>query len=263
MKKRRSIKFFVKLICVICVSPCGISVVWVGFLLCNISSLSTEATIGEIGDITFSLVGVITSVLLSYLVSVQSEMSYTLEASQYDIFLGVEKIDSSIIPPTEMMTLYKDNSSPISLFEDANSNGLAWYVHVQLSNRAQLTMLPLVFITKNTPLITSLHFESVNFAITCSDESQECDVPCNKKFSMKGVDIYKFLPDQSRFILCLGIHGISADEIRTLTAQIELSVNDQWGRNIRERIEVSVVKIDGTLYLADSRSECVDTTGKI
>lgn len=170
MKKYKNIMRTIAIVIVVCAIPAGCGI----FLFSHITNVTTSATIGEIGTIILSLISVVITILLGYFVYMQSERIHALEETQYDVFLGVEKIDTSISFPSEMLLLCKSTSSDIRLFEGIVCNDLSLYAHTTLiKGCSSATVLPLVITTRNTPLITALCLKEINLSVDYFDCVQD------------------------------------------------------------------------------------------
>lgn len=241
----------ITLLCII--AHCGY-----GFLFSNITEVDTKATIGEISDILLSFSSIAVSILLGIFVYFQSERINALEATQYDVFLGVEKIDNSISLATEMVLLSNnktDLTQYAKLFETTCANELALYAYVHISDKSEKTFLPFVFVTRNTPLITAIHIKKIMLNIDYQEHHSQGKKSSKKDFLVDATPIYKFLSDQSRFVLGLGIHGVDKSKIEKADVRIELVAEDQLGRMHPKKVELSMVRIDKEIRLISSKSK--------
>lgn len=250
----KRILMIISIITVLClIAYCGY-----GFLFSNIAEVDKRATIGEISDILLNFSSIAVSILLGIFVYFQSERINALEATQYDVFLGVEKIDNSISLATEMVLLSKNNtdlSHYAKLFETTCADDLALYAYVHIADNSEKTFLPFVFVTRNTPLITAIHINKVFLDIDYQEHHSQGKKNSKKDFLVDALPIYKFLSDQSRFVLGLGIHGVDKSKIEKADVRIELVAEDQLGRKHSKKIELAMVRIDKEIRLISSKSE--------
>lgn len=250
----KRIVMIISIIAVLCIiAYCGYS-----FLFSNITEVDTKSTVGEISGILLSFSSIVVSILLGIFVYFQAERINTLEVTQYDVFLGVEKIDDSISLATEMILLSKNKSDLAQyakLFETTCANELALYAYVHISDKSEKTFLPFVFVTRNTPLITAIHIKKILLNMDYKECHCKGKKNIKKDFIVDAAPVYKFLSDQSRFIFGLGIHGVHKSEIEKADVQIELVAEDQLGRMHLKKIEVSMVRIDKEIRLISSKSK--------
>lgn len=228
-----------------------------GFLFSNITEIDTKATIGELSGILLNFSSITVSIMLGIFVYLQSERINALEATQYDIFFGVEKIDDSTSLATEMILLSKSNtdlSRCAKLFQATRTNELALYAYVHILDKPEIAFLPFVFVTRNTPLITAIHIKKILLNIDYQAHCGQGMENSEGGFLVDAPPIYKFLPNQSRFILGLGIHGVDKSKIEKADIQLELIAEDQLGRLHPKKIKLSMLRIDKELRLISSKS---------
>lgn len=223
----------------------------------NITEIDSKASVGEIGNIVLSFTSILVSLMLGIIVYFQSERINTLEASQYDVFLGVEKIDDSTSFASEMIEISEDSddlSHYAKLFETVYDDELEIYAHIQMSEQAQKSFLPLLFTTRNALLITSLCFKRIGVQI----EVQECNnrrYKLSKDLLINAIPVCRFLPDNSHFLLGISLHGVDKSKIEKANMSIELVAEDQFGRKHSSKIELYMVRIDKELRLISSKSK--------
>ena len=250
----KRILMIISTIAVLCIiAYCGCN-----FLSSRITEIYTTATVGEISDIVLSFSSIAVSILLGIFVYFQSERINALEATQYDVFLGVEKIDDSISLATEMVLLSKNNtdlSQQAKLFETTCDSDLALYAYVYVSEQPEKTFLPLVFVTRNIPLITAIDIKKILLNIDYQECRNQGKKTSKKNFLVDALPIYKILSDQSRFILGLSIHGVDKSKIEKADVRIEFVVEDQLGRLHPKTIELSMVSIDKEIRLISSKTK--------
>ena len=215
--------------------------------------IETKTTVGEISAILLNFGSILVSILLAIFVYFQSERINTLEATQYDVFIGVEKIDSSASFATEMVLLSKNNSNLskyAKLFETTCDDNLALYAYVHISDKSENTFLPFIFITRNTPLITAIIVKKISVTLDCHENENY-----QKDFPLDSLPVYKFLSDENRFLFGLGIHGVDKKNIEKGKIQIEFEIEDQIGRTHEKTVELCMVKLDKELRLISSKSK--------
>lgn len=223
----------------------------------NITEIDSKTSVGEIGDIVLSFFSVTVSLVLGIIVYFQSERINTLEASQYDVFLGVEKVDESTSFASEMIEI-SDNTENSSLgarlFETTHNDELKLYAHVQMSEQAQKTFLPLSFVTRNTLLITSLCINRIGIRVEIQEgDNQKSKL--SKDLQISTAPIYRFLPNNSHFLLGINLHGVDKSTINKINISVDVIAEDQFGRKHSLKIDLDMIKIDKELRLISSKSK--------
>lgn len=223
----------------------------------SITEIDSKSSVGEIGNIILSFISITVSLLLGIVVYFQSERINTLEVSQYDVFIGVEKIDDSASFASEMVEISDgvDNLSRCAkLFETIYNDELELYAHIQVSEQAQKTFIPLSFVTRNTLLITSLCIKEIGVQIETQKRDNQKDKLSNA-LSMSTSPICRFLPDDSHFLLGISLHGIDKSIIKKVNISIDIIAEDQFSRIHPLKVDLDIIGIDKELRLISSKSK--------
>lgn len=242
-----------------------VAIVIIFFLACggyqilssNITRINSTTSVGEIGNIILSFTSIAVTLFLGIIVYFQSERINTLEASQYDVFLGVEKIGDATSFPSGMIEI-SENTNNLNLyaklFETMHNDELELYAHIQMSTQTQNTFLSLIFVTRNVVLITSLCFKGISVQIETSGSNNQ-DAKLCKNFIINAIPVCRFLTDNSRFLFGISLHGVDKSKIEKIHISIDLVAEDQFGRSHSSKVEFNMVKIDEELCLISSKSK--------
>lgn len=241
------------LILVFCLFFLAIGHTGLKVLLSKITELDTSSSVGEISDIILSYFSIIVTIMLSVFVYWQAERINKLEAAQYDVFLGAEKLDCSRSIGTELLLLNQSRvPSEVKVFETAVNNQFGLVANISLQEGKESLQLPFLFITRNTPLITALKIKQIDVIIKFYSNSKKDDY--KKYFPVLVNPIYRFLSDKSEFILFFSINGIEKKNIEKVKIRVHFEVEDQLKRNHAIESEMEVEQRYSELCMISSRS---------
>lgn len=223
------------------------------FLVSQITEFDTSSSIGEISDIVLSYFSIFVTIMLSIFVYWQAERINKLEAAQYDVFLGAEKLDCSRSIGTELLLLSQSRVlSKVKVFETTVNNQFGLVANISLQEGDESLQLPFLFITRNTPLITALQIKRIDLKIKYYSNSKKNDF--KQSFSVYVNPIYRFLSDGSEFALMFSINGVDRKHIEKVKIKVHFDVEDQIKRNHSIESEMEVEQRYSELCMISSRS---------
>lgn len=257
--------------CIVILVSCfliiGLGYLGLRILLSKVTELNTASSIGEISDIVLSYFSIFVSIMLGIVVYWQAERINKLESTQYDVFLGAEKLHCGASIGTQLLLLSKKNShSQITLFETKFNNCFGLLANISLQeeintkqerddspqDRTDNLPLTFLFVTRNTPLITSLQVKQIDLTIQHYSESKKKDIV--KKYPIDANPVFIFLSDKSEFNVCLSVNGVEKKHIETVKIRILYEVEDQLERTHSIMSEIVVEQIDGEICMISSKS---------
>lgn len=177
------------------------------------------------------------TLILGIVVYYQADRINNLEASQYNLYIGVEDLDYTF-DFGGFFALDKYSSDfNISHIFTSSKKALRSTVNIGEGDGKTL-LIPLVFITKNYPLIVSLNFLSVALLV------REKNVTlCEDIFHRSDGDIKTLLYDSSKFVFGFGMvipESYNPDEIHL---QFDVIVKDQNSNSQNLKTNVSLYRI--------------------
>lgn len=226
------------------------------YLMTFVTELNTTTSIGELCDIVLNFTAIFVTVLLGIVVYFQSERINKLEAAQYDVFIGIEKIDFSAAMGNEwrLISDSKDGKEKnIKLFRDVADEGLSLLAHAHMGERQEKLFIPFAFVTRNTPLITGIQVKRIDIAYNKIVNGRKRH--SNVHFAIDAYPICCVLPDNSHFMLHLGIHGVRKEDVEGMEVKFYFNVTDQLKRSHAITTEVNLSKIHEELRILSSRTD--------
>lgn len=203
------------------------------------------------GVITYLSMGF--TLLLGIIVYHQSQKINNLDSSQYDIFIGIDKLDYSIDFKDVLIKDY-DYNSEFSIIQSFSEEKLGFLtalnVHVKGDDiKDKIVFIPLSLITKNHLLITSIDFKKISLAIySKSKEIYQQD------FYNYANPYYTILGDSSRFSFGVGMVLPSNTDISKISISIHYEIGDQINRTHKKSTSVDLERISDNYYLSSSKS---------
>ncbi len=208
-------------------------------------------TMGEVLDYLLSYISLIGSIFLGIVVYFQSQKINDLEETNYNCFLGIVDVDYNCDFGDCLWSDGTQNDFKIFHMFTSNRKVLISSIHLGDDPIKTPALLPLVFVTKNQPLIVSLKIEKVNVKLS------HCDVVVSKEnFVNKGSPVYALMEDGTHFVLGFGLmtsKSLSFDEI---ALEFDIVVEDQNFREhkINSSIRLNKSGSESDYYLTESRS---------
>ena len=175
-------------------------------------------------EICISYFSLATSLLLGVVVYFQSQRINDLEIVQHSSFLRIVDVDYSADLGDCIYVPIKKTGFVISHYFTTESKRILSSIDFTRGRQARTIVLPLVFITKNQPLITSIHFKSVK--VTLKAAGKEID---QRTFKSDCEPIYALLCNESRILFDFGMMIPDSWEIDEITIRFFLELQDQSG----------------------------------
>lgn len=178
------------------------------------------------------------TLILGIVVYYQSDRINNLEASQYNLYIGIEDLDYTFNFGNYFASDSCNGDFNISHIFTSTKKALRSTVNIGEGDGKPL-LIPLVFVTKNSPLIVSINFRSV--ALVAKERKATL---CMKTFYRSGGDIQTLLCDGSRFVFGFGLvipESYNPDEIHL---QFDIIANDQNSNSQNMKTSVSLYRIN-------------------
>lgn len=177
------------------------------------------------------------TLILGIVVYYQSDRINNLEASQYNLYIGVDDLDYTFNFGNYFASDRCSSDFNISHIFTSSKKALRSTVNIGEGDGKTL-LIPLVFITKNNPLIVSINFQSVDLLAR-----EKNTTLCKETFHRSGGDIKTLLCDGSKFIFGFGLvipESYNPDEIHL---QFDVIVKDQNSNSQNMKTSVSLYRI--------------------
>ena len=219
-----------------------------GFLKGSLKISNAEAI-----DYILNYISLALSLVLGEVVYFQSQRINDLEASEYDVFLGVEDINYSFDFGEYVFADIHKNKSEFFVTHIFKPNKKAIITSVNIGDEApgNPELIPLVFITKNHPLIVSLYFRAVEVELL--NEGKRVFI---QEYKNRNKAIHTILGDESRFVLGFGMTTSHISIFDEVVLRFSVEVIDQNKR--KQQISSTVVLNKGVdklgYYLTSSYS---------
>lgn len=234
---------------------CILGYVGLSFIFSSVTVLDTASSIGELCDIVLNFTAIFVTLLLGVVVYFQSERINNLEAAQYDIFIGIERVDMQADIGTELQMIscpQKAKESDVSVFRDLTSETLTLLVHTHMNQQDKKLFIPIMFITRNAPLITSIRIKQIDIIYRKVRNGQNEEV--EKCLPVNACPICCVLPDNSHFILHFGVHGLYQEDIDEMNVKFHFKVEDQLKRSHNITTDVLLSRIHKELRILSSKT---------
>ena len=220
----------------------------------HITKVETSSSVGELAEIVLNYISIFVSILLGVVVYLQSERVNKLEATQYGVFLGAEKLDSAFSLGTEFLQLDRETEqvADVHIFEIADYSRLCFLSNISLNDGNDRVVIPVVFTTRNTPLITAIHIQQIDLSIQYHSAARKSIL--KKRYPLDIIPIHRFLSDESQFNICFAINKIEKSLIEKINITVILRIEDQLMRTHSVESELQVEQRCGKLNLLSSKS---------
>ena len=208
-------------------------------------------TNSEFIEICISYFSLAISLLLGVIVYFQSQRINELEITQYSTFLGVQEVDYSADLGNMVFSEEKRCGFWISHSFTSDKKVILAGVNILRKGSAKSIVVPLVFVTKNQPLIVSLDFQKVTVKLMhCGKEL------CNRTFENDNEPIYALLSNESQFILGFGMLVSDEWEVDEINLVFQIDVKDQnrIGKKIESIVTLHKFGQRPGYYLTSSRT---------
>lgn len=193
------------------------------------------------------------TILLGVVVYYQAQKINDLESTQYDIFIGVDKLDYSYLFDDILIKNASPNSDfyVVQSFSKTRKNFMT-SLKVDSHAKEKPIFLPLSFITKNQLVITSLDFKKIYLTINTEDAKEY-------KQTFSNVNdigaIHGIFADNSNFLFGVGMMVPDSFKVSQLGLTFDIEVHDQIGRKHTSEIQVSLKNVSNFYYLESSKSQ--------
>lgn len=224
------------------------------FLQSSVTEIDTTSSIGELSEIVLSFATIVITVVLSFFVYNQAERINKLEAAQYDVFLGVESLDFKESIDTELQLIsnpIQKRYNDVKLFKGIVNEKVMLAAQVHMDDRSDMLFIPFVFVTRNTPLITSLQLKKIDITPASTNNEQRKQ---RTTFYVDASPVHNILSDKSRFVLNLGIHGVGQNDFDKMTVAFTIKVTDQLNRDYTFKSIVELSQIHTDIRLLSSKT---------
>lgn len=173
----------------------ALSVPFVGNYITNTLKINN----GSFISLAIDYISLAAPVILCVIVYYQSQQINDLEVSRCDIYLGVEGLDYTFDFGNYLAVDKTYSGFNSAHFFSAEKKVLLTNINIGTA-KGKPMLLPLVFVTKNQPLIVSLKINSVNVIV----KEKNFEI-YNGAFTIGGEKINTILKDDSRFLVGFGM----------------------------------------------------------
>ena len=193
------------------------------------------------------------TILLGVVVYHQSQKINDLESAEYDIFVGVNRLDYSYMFDDTFTKegMQKADFCVLQTFSKERKGFLA-LLDVDLPEKKRAVFLPLSFVTKNRLLITSLDFREMNLTIITED-FQKYQQHFSKSREVGA--FHDILENDSSFVFGVGMMVPDSFKIDELQLDFTIGIHDQIGRDHISTAQIVLKNISSLYYLKSSKSQ--------
>lgn len=219
----------------------------------NFVIYTLKATPESFLGLLFDYFSIAITLLLGVIVYFQSKKINSLEATQYDVFIGVEDIDYEFDFGSFWATDKSNADFRISHMFTSSKKALLSNIDIG-EGRGKTILLPLVFVTKNNPLIVKLDFQKV-----IVEARTRTMVVCDKVFEHNEGVIKTILADNSRLTFGFGLTIPEKYNIDEIHLQFDIELENQSGYRQKLQSSVSLCRIreDDDFVLTSSCSRYI------
>lgn len=205
---------------------------------------------GAVFNSIANYVSVGATLLLGIVTYQQSKKIDGLEGSKYDVYIGINGLDYSYAFPTFLVEEHMPTDDFL-IMQDVSNGKKNFFTSLKIGGEksSKPVFIPLVFTTKNQPLIVSLDFQKISLAVLATDQ-----VEYKQRFINTMGPSYWQLENDSRFIVGIGMMLPSSLEIDQLALTIQLVATDQLERQNQFNITVKLKSIEKRYHLISSQS---------
>lgn len=196
----------------------------------------------------------VVALLLGIVAYYQTKAVNELEYLKYSVFIGIEKLDYSYShqKPFEWKNYKSDCTIAQSLSYQEKT--LCAYVNMITSpstfGSGKLIHIPLVFVTKNEPLIVSVEIRTINVNLLHNNE------PIARKTFRENENVYHtILNDGDHFNISLGIIANDTATISTIELTFDIILEDHHGRKHSMLAQATLSNQADGLYLTSSHTK--------
>lgn len=207
--------------------------------------------------ITFfiSVISICVTIILGIIVYFQSEHINHLEASQFDVFVGIETLESTLeLGENYFFQFASSNSFAVSQTIVGDEVQYLTYLPIDYSQGKDESkmVIPFIFVTKNRPLITNITLEKLAISL----HNKDCKTIAKEFTGKHGENnISKLMENSSR--LSFGIIMSSIPNLNALT-QVNIdffvTVSDQLSRLHKLQISAICSYLNNKFYLLSTQT---------
>jgi hypothetical protein len=191
------------------------------------------------------------SVFLGVIVYRQSQRINSLESTKFDVFLGITELDRSFSFSEHFIQEDADKSDfSIDRNYDEGRPSFITTLCTGTAGKKQVHFLPLKFLTKNAPLITSLDFKKIHCQIKSS-----ASVLFQGDFSREHGPLYAIFENDSEILLGVGLVIPAEWILHELLLEFLVSVQDQTQTWHILEIKTTLKYASSEFYLISSQTE--------
>lgn len=216
-----------------------------------------ETLLIESGDLlscSIDYVSLIIALLLGLVAYYQTKAINDLEMLKYGVFVGIEKIDYSTEyrHPSEL----QNPSTDFYILQNVSGEGKNLTAHLNMvkpnhpTGTGKLLHIPLVFITRNEPLIVSVNVTAIHLRFYHPDTSVT-----KKTFRRRGNKFDTILNSGDHFKVNLGIVIHESEIISTIEVAYDFIIEDHHGRKHTMRTHATLKNQTNGVYLTASRTQ--------
>lgn len=194
------------------------------------------------------------ALLLGIVAYYQTKAINELEFLKYSVFVGIESLGgyAGHQDPFKWERFNKKCSIVQSIAH--NEKNLRAYVNMMTSpnivGSGKLIHIPLVFVTKNEPLIVSVRIRKIYVNFPCNNGSVS-----NKKFKPSKNVYHTILNDGDHLNVSLGIIAPDTAIISTIELAFDIVVKDHHGRKHSMLVKATLSNQSDGLYLTSSHTK--------
>lgn len=215
-------------------------------------SLSMESS--DLLSCIIDYLSLVVALLLGVVAYYQTKAINEIEYLKYSVFVGIEKVDYSI--RHEEAFEWKDFTKGCSIVQSVScrEKNLRAFVNMNTSantfGTGKLIHIPLVFVTKNEPLIVSVKIQTISIDLLYNNKPID-----QKTFRENGDAYHTILNDGDHFNVSLGLIVHDAEIISTIDLAFDILLEDHHGRKHSMRAIATLSNQADGLYLTSSHTK--------
>lgn len=211
-----------------------------------------QLTNGEFAEVSIGFFSTAISLLLGIVVYFQAQRINEIEIKKNATYLGVQDVDYSVDFGN---LLFGDNGQHgliVSHNFTTNKKVIVTSVNFLRRGDPKSIVIPLVFITKNEPLIVSLDFKKVT--VTLMEQGTQI---CSRSFESDNAPICSLLCDDSHFVVGFGMLLPREWNVDQIQLEFLINVEDQNGvtRKATPAVVLHSIGSASGFYLTSSKSK--------
>lgn len=175
------------------------------------------------------------TVILGIVVYFQAQRINKLESTNYDFYMGVVDVDYNYETGSKLVIDHSPSEFHLAHYWTNKQKTIFSSICIGKGANGSQLSIPLRFITKNKPLITTVCFESVNVTLKENDK-----VVFNDSFSSNDYTLYSPLEDGTSFVMNFGLVHSSKRLFDEIALSFHVTTTDQ-NRNITKMVITAVL----------------------